>query len=200
MTVGLPGGTQTTRAFADIPAFDRPTKRAPASVISPAARAAGVQQNAARQISTAFGAGYVLPSTDGTVICLSIPDPVEGFGGTCAKTDEVRVRGLVGTLSSPQGSNVPSEVVIVLPEGAAAPSVELADGRTELLKVVDGVAVGTFNTDAVITVTAANGSSKRYEVFGREPEGNEYRDCGNERYVLVPKDYVGDSTPLCKRP
>lgn len=194
---GLPGGAAPERAAAEIPALSRPQTMVPRAVMTDALRTVSVDDAAARSIETAFGTGYLVPSLDGKVLCLAIPDPVDGYGQTCAAVNDVRRSGLSVTMSSPQGSPHPSEVVIVLPAGAPAPTARVA-GRAEELPVQQGVAVGTFREDTSVMIRTPDATST-VEVAGAEPEGDLYRDCGNERYVRVPEDFTGPTAPLCHR-
>jgi hypothetical protein len=145
--IGVSAGPGSTPAFAVLsrPATDARDIRHEV----PALVRAGADLKDARQIATPAGPGYVTRSATG--LCLAIPDPIDGYGESCATDAEMQRRGLTGALVAAQPGGL-TYFVAVLPAGASEPVVTHADGHTETLALDDGVAVTTVRDDVTITL------------------------------------------------
>ncbi|MGX6448569.1 hypothetical protein ACVU7I_10955 [Patulibacter sp. S7RM1-6] len=135
----------------------RPSDAMPADVAAQAASPAKFGRNPglARAISTPTGKGWVVPG-DG-VICLVMPDPVEGYGTTCQPTAAVEARGLTLAVAEDAATNavsvVPDDAAVVAttPEGTrdtlapdASGVVTLSDEQAEAVTVVTDDGRGTL--------------------------------------------------------
>jgi hypothetical protein len=94
-----------------------------------------------RAIDTPSGKGWVVPGNG--VICLVIPDPIDGFGATCNDTQTARRTGLLGMLSGPS-TNGRVQVTLVTPKGSSARD---ASGRSL-----------PIDADGILKATAGHGS------------------------------------------
>jgi hypothetical protein len=77
----------------------------------------------ARAIKTRTGKAWVVPGDD--VVCLVMPDPIDGWATTCAGTDVVATQGLTLGLTNAESS----EAVTLVPDGATVTSTD-EQGRT----------------------------------------------------------------------
>ncbi|HEU4973802.1 MAG TPA: hypothetical protein VFT50_01835 [Baekduia sp.] len=71
----------------------------------------------ARAIRTPYGKGWVIPG-DG-YLCITMPDPVDGYGESCQPTSVVLHRGLWLRLAG-DGPNAQAADVLLIPDGATA--------------------------------------------------------------------------------
>jgi hypothetical protein len=143
LSVGRP-----PRALA-FPVLDRPATDAQAiSSIVPLLVRNGADLGHARAITTSYGTGYVIPSADGSKLCLAAPDLADGYGEGCSPVDQARRQGLVLTMISP----TTAELVAVLPTSASTPILRSASGTTTRLPMSDGVATTVVNTKATVTL------------------------------------------------
>lgn len=121
---------------------DRPPSPMPPDVAvqvgSPAAF--GRNPDLARAIKTATGTGWVIPG-DG-YLCIAVPDPVDGYGTTCATTADAVRHGLAITLWGD------------IPGAAAADTVLVADGQ----RVVNGTAAAPLDDGVASALTDAPGT------------------------------------------
>jgi hypothetical protein len=142
---------------------------------------------------TPHGTGYVLSSSDGTTLCLAVPDTIDGYGSSCEALSTVQRSGLVGTLVSPSPRSGASEVVIVLPQGTDAATLTTKSGKTSALAIEAGVAVGTIAEDGHVTYDTPRGP-RTIAVEAFEPDnGPTYVGCKGGRTFRVPspKDAIG---------
>lgn len=105
----------------------------------------------ARQIQTVTGTGYVIPG-DGYV-CIVVPDPIDGYGSTCATVASVKTRGLYIGLKEgaiPEGKHAQT---VVVPDGATA-EVPGASGEATRSAGTTGVVSGLVDIGDDITVDA----------------------------------------------
>jgi hypothetical protein len=108
----------------------------------------------ARAVDTATGGGWV--SEGDTGVCLSVPDPVDGFGVTCQGSGQVRDRGLMLMMPVPSDPDA-VQVTALLPDGASATIVSDA-GRTALGDNDDGLISFTARRGDRIAIQTASGS------------------------------------------
>lgn len=115
----------------------------------------------ARQIETVTGTGWVIPGNG--YLCIAIPDPVDGYGSTCSRTEDVLRRGLyIGlrggkvpdgqaaqTILAPDGA----AVKVVGDDGAAAPRLEAKAG-SPVEVASNGVFSGLVAADSAVVVDA----------------------------------------------
>ncbi|MEV4421075.1 hypothetical protein AB0L40_13995 [Patulibacter sp. NPDC049589] len=106
------------------------------SVASPARY--GRNPQLARAVTTRSGKAWVVPG-DG-VVCLVMPDPVDGWATSCAPTGEVATRGLTLGLTGTDAS----AAVTLVPDGATVTTTDDAD-RTRNVTPDDS---GIVDTDA----------------------------------------------------
>lgn len=102
----------------------------------------------ARAIETVTGTGWVIPG-DG-YLCLAVPDPVDGYGTTCAPTEVAVRQGLALTLSGN------------LPDGKAAETLVVADG-VRALRDTDGRSRSVDPSLGVVSVLNDDAGQLRVE-------------------------------------
>lgn len=78
----------------------------------------GRNPNLARKIATPAGPGWVVPGA--SVICLVVPDPVDGYGTSCVPTDWAAERGVVVGMRSGADGRGPGYITALVPDGAEA--------------------------------------------------------------------------------
>lgn len=165
------------------------------------AEAAGAAMDLRHAYAFAFGehTAYVLSSRDRQNVCLVLPDPPAGFGSTCATLAVVKQRGLVAMLVAPSGTSARSRIAIVLPDNVPAPEIQYRDGRTVRLSVTNGVATAAIRGEGTLIITAQDGS-RRVPVQRREPEGEQWVDCGDGHVVKVtdPSHLAIPNPPECR--
>lgn len=97
---------------------EAPPASMPEDVAASLASPARFGRNAAfaREVSTPAGPGWVVPG-DG-VLCLIAPDPVDSYGTSCNKTENVILQGIsVALRSGPSGAGY---ITALIPDGAQA--------------------------------------------------------------------------------
>jgi hypothetical protein len=198
----LPGSKPEPASAASLPVFSR-------AAIDIAARArempqrvsAGFDLRHARSFATSKGTGYIVPSSDGASVCMVIPDPPAGYGGTCASVADVERRGLVGERVAPAAGAGRTEVMVLQPAAVPAPVLRDATGKTVNLEVHDGIATAIVTRPGTLTVAGHDGH-QTLSVRPIEPQGEIVVDCGNGHFVKA-RDWQ-ETTPdrrtaLCAR-
>jgi hypothetical protein len=102
---------------------------------------------------------WIAPAGNG--ICTYLPDPVDGYGAGCSTLTEIEA----GTAYAVLFGDLPKEEVMfaaVVPDGAAAPSVQLADGSVETLGVHSNVAAAILPSTATVELTGTTVSLARF--------------------------------------
>ncbi|MFL5844314.1 MAG: hypothetical protein ACJ762_06440 [Solirubrobacteraceae bacterium] len=74
----------------------------------------GRNSDLAREIRTPSGPGYVIPANG--YMCIAIPDPVDGYGESCASTEDAISRGLWVRLVGDQAESRAIDA-FVIPDG-----------------------------------------------------------------------------------
>lgn len=108
----------------------------------------GRNPSLSRAIDTPTGKGWVVPGDD--VLCLIAPDPIEGYGTTCASTELVERQGLTLGIANAERSTA----VTLVPDGAAVTATDTGD-HTRALQPDDSgvVAVDAEKTDSIGVTT-----------------------------------------------
>jgi hypothetical protein len=153
----------------------------------------GKNVDLARGFSTPTGRGWVIPG-DGFV-CMAAPDPVDGFGETCAATSTVTASGMINMLVSPTTPGA-AEVSVLVPDGATA-SVEHVDGSAESLAVADGVASENVTKGTSVTVTSSTGSKQVIEIPDATKVRQAYKTCHGRTVPVVPSRPLGHFDVSC---
>lgn len=180
-----------------------PVLRRPAVDVSTMRAKLGMQSSSkldlqhARRVDTPNGAGYVIPSSDGARLCLTIPDPVDGFGQTCAATAEVARRGLVGSMVGNEDQS-PTVTVAVLPNDSRAPKVHERGGGSRALMPTGGVIALTTRGPATLTFKVPGSAPVEHRLLGPLVATKNLFNCAGSRYVEVPKAYTGNPAALCR--
>lgn len=84
-----------------------------------------------------LGTAWVASSPDGGV-CTFIPDPIGGYGSSCASEADLRAGGSITVLGGAGELNNQAVAVLVVPDGGDTPVVTAPDG-TQSLEPVPGV-------------------------------------------------------------
>jgi hypothetical protein len=84
-----------------------------------------------------LGIAWVASSPDGGV-CTFIPDPIGGYGSSCASQEDLRAGGSITVLGGAGELNDQAVAVLIVPDGGPTPVVTAPDG-TERLEPVPGV-------------------------------------------------------------
>lgn len=107
----------------------------------------------ARAVRTTTGTGWVVPG-DG-VVCLVVPDLVDGYGTSCAPTGVVAAEGLTVGVASDDGASATT----LAPDGATVVVEDDAGRRTREVPDASGVTrVDAEGADHLEVVTAAGRS------------------------------------------
>lgn len=149
----------------------------------------------AHQISTPFGTGYVMTSADGNTVCVAVPDTIEGYGQSCSAASEVRSSGLVVSMVAADKSQLPSELVVVLPSGASPPVLRFSKGGERRLPIRDGVASAAINHDAILVLTIGDRTLTQ-TLHAVEPQGLFVMMCkdGYSASSRSPKTFLNPET------
>jgi hypothetical protein len=168
-----------------LPAFSRPaTDIADRAANLPSGMSKGFDLRHARTFSTSEGTGYIIASSDGASVCMALPDPPAGYGSTCATTDEVLRRGLIGERVAPAPDAGRTEVVVLQGDAAPAPVLRDSTGQTQSLDVHDGIATSIITRPGTLTVAGSDGE-REIAVRPFEPQGAIWVDCADGRHVKV---------------
>lgn len=131
-------------------AGDSPT----AAVTEQVGNSFGRNLDLSRAIATPTGPGWVIPGNE--VICLVIPDPVDGFGVTCNDTETARDNGLVAMMVSPTTPDR-AQVTLLTPRRSSARAVAANGSETPLAVDSDGVVNATLPLGGHIALRTAGG-------------------------------------------
>ena len=125
----------------------------PPSVAAAAASPAkfGRNPDLARAIPTPTGTGWVVPGDD--TVCVVVPDPVDGYGTTCAPTDTVAATGLTLTMAGDDAT----KAVTVVPDDAEVVATQPDGERQELQPNASGVVAVDDAEAAKVTVVTDEG-------------------------------------------
>ena len=184
LVVGLPSGSSPTIPSAEAFAiFRKPAVDVSSLRVLEGRASAGIDVKHARKFATPTGTGYILRSSNGQRICMTIPDSPDGWGGTCVSRREAETKGLVGELIAPEAGAAPTQVNILLPVGTTTATLDEKNGPTRPMRVVDGIATTVVTKDATIRYATASGTQTLRE-RAVEPQGDYYVDCGDGRPVI----------------
>jgi hypothetical protein len=183
LAVSLQGGKAGRADAAALPAFS-----GAASDITDRARnlppsvSKGFDLRHARTFPTSKGTGYAVAASDGASVCVVVPDPPTGYGGTCAPVAEVKRRGLVAERVAPAADAGRTEVVVLQAAGVPNPVLTDTSGNVRALDVHDGIATAIVARPGTLTVA---GSAGRRSISVRpfEPQGEIVVDCGHGHFV-----------------
>lgn len=129
-------------------AIKRMIKRSPRASI---AYKADVRRSRSVPVDGYAASVWIAPSEDGSV-CTFIPDPVDGWGAGCATAEEVAAGQAMTLLGGAPGTVLADSaiVAIVVPDGAASPSVRRPDGGVSTLRVDQNVAAAVVPPGALV--------------------------------------------------
>jgi hypothetical protein len=199
----LQGGKAEPAKAAPLPLFARAATdiTGRARQLPPSMRK-GFDLHQARTFETAKGTGYLIPSSNGASLCMVIPDPPAGYGGTCATVADIQRRGLIGELVAPAPNAGRTQVFVVQPDGVPAPMLrDAATGKATSLTVRDGISTAIITRRGKLTV-AGRDDQRTITVRPYEPEGGIVMDCGHGRLVET-RDWkdtsVSGKAALCAR-
>ncbi|WP_157260530.1 hypothetical protein [Patulibacter minatonensis] len=114
----------------------------------------GRNPHLSRAIDTPTGKGWVVPGDD--VVCVVVPDPVDGYGTSCAPTAVVERDGLtVGIVGDDT-----SAAITLVPDGASVSTTDDADRTTAVRPDASGVVVTDPERTDSIAVRTDNGTSE----------------------------------------
>lgn len=127
----------------------------PAAAV-PAASTARYGRNPrlSRAIDTPTGTGWVVPGDN--VLCLIVPDPIDGYGTSCAPTAVVEREGLTVGLVGADSSTA----VTLVPDGATVTTTDDADRTTAVRPDASGVVRTNPETTDSIAVRTDSGTSE----------------------------------------
>lgn len=96
---------------------DKPATSMPSAIAARVGSAArfGRNANLARSIATPYGPGWVIPGDQ--YVCITMPDPVDGFGESCAQTS-VAVKEGVWLRLAGDSADAKAADVLLAPDGA----------------------------------------------------------------------------------
>jgi hypothetical protein len=154
------------RAPATLANSATPTERAQlASVAAPR----GLSLSSARAVETPDGDGFLLADDD--TVCVTIPDPVEGYGGACGTTADVEDGKLwTGLTSMPGQSEGDARIAVVVPDGVTSVDAVDGSGASTSVPVTDNVAVADLE-DVSHYEFDSGGTTVTQDIAGTPPAG-----------------------------
>jgi hypothetical protein len=114
--------------------------------------AAGAAPRQARPVSTPWGTGYAMPTTDGRTLCLATPDRYDrSWAASCGGGVSSSGPGIKSGLGIMMEDRGRAEAVDLLPAGATDPVVRYANGTTKTIPANEGVSAIEVRQPATIT-------------------------------------------------
>jgi hypothetical protein len=123
-----------------------------------------------------LGRAWVSPAADGA-ICTFIPDPLGGYGSSCASQDDLRTGGAVTVLGGAGPLNNEAVAVMIVPDGGQAPVVTEPDG-SQVTQSVDGLGATVVPEKSVVTIGAVNLEVPTFDPRCGAGPARESRQCG----------------------
>lgn len=121
---------------------------------TPGAAASNADFDQAHSVPIADSASEAWIAPAGEKVCVFIPDPVDGFGATCATPEDAANGYGVGVLGPAAGSNDRSvRVAVIVPDGGKAPTVKVG-GTERTLEVTDNVAAAVLAPEGELITDA----------------------------------------------
>jgi hypothetical protein len=170
------GGESETAAPSSVIA----TLRAPATLknaASPSDRAElagfaesrGLALSSARAVPAPDGDAFLLANDD--TVCVTIPDPVEGFGGACGTTADVEDGKLwTGLTSMPGQGPGDARIAVVVPDGVTSVDAVDTNGASTPVTVTDNVAIADLE-DVSHYEFDSGGTTVTQDIAGTPPAG-----------------------------
>ena len=93
---------------------------------------------------------WVAPAEDGA-ICTYIPDPVGGYGASCATQEDLMAGGAITVLGGTGELRDQAVVVVVVPDGGDAPVVTDPSG-TEETPAIEGIGATVVSEESSVSV------------------------------------------------
>lgn len=126
----------------------RQVKRSPRTSI---ASTAMISRSRPAPISGWAASAWIAPAADGSV-CTFIPDPLDGWGASCATASEVAAGSAMTLLGgAPSGPLANAAIVaVVVPDGGQSPIVEQPNGSVVALDVSSNVAAAVVSPGALV--------------------------------------------------
>lgn len=97
-----------------------------------------------------LGIAWVASAPDGGV-CTFIPDPIGGYGSSCASQADLRAGGSITVLGGAGELNDRAVAVMIVPDGGPTPVVTAPDG-TERLQPVPGVGATVVPEESTLRI------------------------------------------------
>jgi hypothetical protein len=144
-----------------IPALGRPATAAdtpPPAVAKMIASGADVDHAGIRSFASTTGVGWLIPHKES--LCIAIPDPVDGFGASCAPmADAVRL-GLLAMMSGPRAGSDAMVVAFALAKGESVEVLDAAGHPTPLAPDENGVIAQRLPSGSkTLRITTADGAA-----------------------------------------
>jgi hypothetical protein len=152
----------TAKVISAFPALQQPARRAdamPAGIQSQLAVSAD-NRDAIRSFTAPTGTGYLVPSETG--LCITIPDPVDGFGIGCQTTAEANQRGVLVVMM--QGAARDGLTVAFATPADTTLRALAADGspaKTQTTTNANGIFAGVVPFGTVFEVSGPQGKFKQ---------------------------------------
>ncbi len=183
-------GAVRLAVFDSKPRLTRKQKRQRAAIRRHVARSghrsliasANVAQAHPVPIGDGLGDAWIAEADDGAV-CTFIPDPVDGYGASCATEADLRAGNTVTILGG--GSTGPltdsAIVAVVVPDGREDPTVTLPDGNSKALAARSNLATGVVPISTKVRSGGASVTVPSRTAFECAPAapGSTYRRCSN---------------------
>ena len=110
-----------------------------------------------RSISTPTGTGWAVPGNG--IVCLVVPDPIDGYGITCTETRHARTHGIAVILISPDDPET-AKLTLLTPRGSHI-TATMTDGGTHRLHAdQDGVVSAALEAAKSVTVETSSGTAR----------------------------------------
>ncbi|MBJ7353792.1 MAG: hypothetical protein JHC98_03120 [Thermoleophilaceae bacterium] len=128
------------------------------------------------ELPEGLGDAWVSMADDGAV-CTFIPDPLGGYGSSCATQEDLRTGGAVTVLGGAGQLNNKAIAVIVVPDGGQDPVVTEPDGRQEHPQV-DGIGATVVPERSRVSVGAVSLEIPEFDPHCSTSPNEDFRRCG----------------------
>lgn len=128
------------------------------------------------ELPSGLGDAWIVSASDGA-ICTFIPDPLGGYGYSCASQADLRAGGAVTVLGGAGVLNDQAVAVIIVPDGGQDPVVTEPNGDQEHPDV-EGIGATVVPESSRVTVGAVSLEVPAFDPHCSSSPNDEFRKCG----------------------
>lgn len=138
----------------------------PSAVAKMIASGADIDQTGIRSFESTTGAGWLIPRKDS--VCIAIPDPVDGFGVSCAPTSVAVEQGVYVLMIGPEADS--PDVAFAPAKGTTVDVIDAAGRSTPLTADENGVIARRLPSGSKnLRITTADGTATTTPLPGPPP-------------------------------